>query len=224
MKLYLGPLSLFSWKVAIALDEKGIPHQRECVAFTQERGYEPRHPVVLAANPKRQVPVLVDGDLVLFDSTVILEYLEDRNPAPPLYPADPAARARCRLLELDADEILFAPVRHLLFRTEPPHADVTVQEGRVAAGMAAEAEIARRFAELDAMLGPASFFCGASPTVADIGMFMTVLFTQRLRGPRLDPHPSLAGWYRRLLDRPAFGAAAAAIAAADRRLSPALGV
>lgn len=222
MKLYLGPLSLFSWKVAIALDEKGIAHDREFVAFTQERGYQPKHPVVLAANPKRQVPVLVDGDLALYDSTVIFEYLEELYPNPPLYPATPQERARCRLLELDADEILFAPVRKLLFRTEPPHADPATHAARVAEGKAAEGEIAARFADLDAGLGTARFFCGETVTIADIGLFMTVLFTQRLRGPALAPHPRLAAWYRRLLDRPAFAAAAAAIADADRRLSPAL--
>ena len=222
MKLYLGPLSLFSWKVAIALDEKGIVHEREFVAFTQAAGYQPRHPAVLAANPRRQVPVLLDGDLALYDSTVIFEYLEELYPNPPLYPATPQDRARCRLLELDADEILFAPVRKLLFRTEPPHEDAAVHDHRVVEGKAAEGEIAARFADLDVRLGLGKFFCGETPTIADIGLFMTVLFTQRLRGPALDPHKNLAAWYRRLLDRTAFGAAAAAIADADRRLSPAL--
>lgn len=222
LKLYLGPLSLFSWKVAIALDEKGIAHEREFVAFTQERGYEPRHPAVLAANPKRQVPVLVDGDLALHDSTVILEYLEDLYPDPPLYPATPQDRARCRLLELDADEILFAPLRPLLFRTEPPHANPVIQAERAADAVTAEARLEARFADLNLRLEGQDFFCGALVTAADIALFMTVLFTQRLRGPALDPHPALARWYRRLLARPAFGQAAAEIAAADRRLSPAL--
>ena len=52
MKLYSGPLSLFSRKVEIALGEKGLAFEREMVAFTQERGYQPKHPDVLAANPK----------------------------------------------------------------------------------------------------------------------------------------------------------------------------
>lgn len=222
MKLYIGPLSLFSWKTAIALDEKGIAHERDFVAFTQEAGYQPKHPAVLAANPKRQVPVLIDGDLALYDSTVISEYLEELYPNPPLYPATPQERARCRLLELDADEILFAPVRKLLFRTEPPHADAATHARHVADGKAAEVEITARFADLDAQLGTRKFFCGETVTVADIALFMTILFTQRLRGPALDPHRNLAAWYRRLLDRAAFAAAAKAIADADRRLSPAL--
>jgi glutathione S-transferase len=221
MKLYAGPLSLFSRKVEIALLEKGIAYEREFVAFTQERGYAPKHPAVLAHNPKRQVPVLIDGDLALFDSTVIFEYLEDLYPEPALYPATPQERARCRLLEVDADEILFAPVRNLLFRTEPPHPDATKHAANVAAGKEAEIAIAARFADLDARLQGCSFFCGAL-SVADIGLFMTVLFTQRLRGPKLDPHPHLAGWYGRLLARPAFARIAAEIAAADRELSPAL--
>lgn len=221
LKLYAGPLSLFSRKVEIALLEKGISYEREFVAFTQEQGYEPRHPTVIAHNPKRQVPVLIDGDVALFDSTVILEYLEELHPEPPLYPATPQDRARCRLLELDADEILFAPVRHLLFRTEPPHPDAGKHTARVAAGKDAEGAIAQRFAELDAQLGRDDYFCGAL-SVADIGLFMTVLFTQRLSGPTLDPHPALAAWYRRLSARSAFAKIVAEIAAADRQLSPAL--
>lgn len=221
LKLYIGPLSLFSRKVEIALNEKGVPYEREFVAFTQDKGYAPKHPAVLAANPKGQVPVLMDGDLALFDSTVILEYLDELYPNPPLYPATPQDRARCRLLEVDADEILFTPVRALLFRTEPPHPDAARHAEHVVAGKTAEAAITTRFVELDRRLGRQEFFCG-SLTVADIGLFMTILFTQRLSGPALDPHPALAGWYRRLLKRPAFAQAAAEIAAADRELSPAL--
>ncbi|MGH6816633.1 MAG: glutathione S-transferase family protein, partial [Hyphomicrobiaceae bacterium] len=86
MKLYAGPLSLFSRKVEIALYEKGLSFERVPVPFSQTAGYSPKHPEVLAANPKGQVPVLVDGDLTLYDSTVILEYLEDAYPVPALYP------------------------------------------------------------------------------------------------------------------------------------------
>lgn len=99
MRLYSGPLSLFSRKVEIALYEKGLDFERVEVTFTQTEGYSPKHPDVTAANPKGQVPVLVDGDLTLFDSTVILEYLEDAYPAPALYPADPREKARCRLVD-----------------------------------------------------------------------------------------------------------------------------
>ena len=49
MKLYSGPLSLFSRKVEIALHEKGLAFEREMVPFSQAVGYAPKHPAVLAA-------------------------------------------------------------------------------------------------------------------------------------------------------------------------------
>jgi len=219
--LYAGPLSLFSRKVSIALGEKGLDFAEELVPFTQERGYQPKHPAVLAHSPKGQVPVLIDGDLVLFDSTVILEYLEDAYPTPPLYPRDAKARAQCRLLELTADEILFAPVRDLLYRTEPPNADPAVQARREETALQSEQRIRERFGELERLLGERMFFCG-DLSIADIGLFMTILFTQRLGGPALAEAPGLQAWYQRLLARPAFAKAADQIAAADRQLSPAL--
>jgi glutathione S-transferase len=217
--LYVGPLSLYSRKVEIALREKGLPYQLELVPFTQAQGYSPKHPAVIAANPLKKVPVLVDGDLTLFDSTVIFEYLEDAYPTPPLYPRDPKARARCRLVELEGDEILFAPVRNLLYRTEPPLADAAKQGARVEEGLRADAEIDRQFAGLDTRLAAQDYFCGVF-TAADIAMFMTVLFTQRLKGPRLAAHPRLAAWYARMLNRPSCAKAAEEIAVADRELSP----
>jgi glutathione S-transferase len=221
IRLYLGPLSLFSRKVEIALLEKGLTFERILVPFSQARGYEPRHPAVLAANPKRQVPVLVDGDLTLFDSTVIFEYLEDAYPRPALYPAGAKGRADCRLLELMADEILFAPVRNLLYRTEPAHPDAARQAAREQAGLEAESAIRGQLSTLDKRLAGHDFFCD-DLSVADIGLFMTVLFVQRLGGPALTDFPTLAAWYGRLLRRPAFGTVAADIAEADRELSPAL--
>jgi glutathione S-transferase len=221
MKLYSGPLSLFSRKVEIALREKGIAFEREYVPFTQDRGYAPRHPVVLAVNPKRQVPVLVDGDLELFDSTLIFEYLEDLQPTSPLYPADPRARARCRLLELIGDEVLSARATQLGYRTEPPDGDARVQADREAMGRRMEEEISTLYAGLADRLGSNDFFGGAF-SYADISLFMAVLWGLRLRGPRLDPWPELARWYARVGARPAVAVAAEEIAAADRLLSPPL--
>jgi glutathione S-transferase len=217
--LYVGPLSVYSRKVEIALREKGLLYAQELVPFTQAQGYQPKHPAVVAANPVQRVPVMVDGDLALFDSTVILEYLEDAYPHPPLYPQGAKARAKCRLVELEADEILFAPVRNLLYRTEPPLADAAKQAAREEEGRRADAEIDRQFAGLDARLETRDYFCGDF-SAADIGMFMTVLFTQRLKGPRVSGHPRLAAWYARMLNRPSCAKAAEEIAAADRELSP----
>jgi glutathione S-transferase len=219
MKLYSGPLSLFARKVEIALREKSLAFDRMMVPFSQAAGYAPKHPAVLAANPKGQVPVLIDGDLTLFDSTLILEYLEDAYPSPALYPAHPKERARCRLLELFADEIMMPQVRCLMYRSVPPDADRQRHLSHEAEGQRAEAAIRDQYGALERQLGRQDYFCG-DVSVADIALFMMVLFVLRLRGPGFADHPALAAWYGRAGARPAFARAAEEIAAADRELSP----
>jgi len=212
---------LFSRKVEIALREKGLIFEREMVPFSQAKGYQPKHPAVIAANPKLQVPVLVDGDLVLFDSTLIFEYLEDAYPEPPLFPDGAPERARCRRLDLTADEILLPHIRAFMHRSEPPNPDPERRRVQEAGAEAAAVELRRHYDKLQAELGMRDFFCGR-PSFADIALFMSVLFIQRLKGPGLDGHPGLAAWYGRLMARPAFGGVAGEVAAADRELSPAL--
>jgi glutathione S-transferase len=218
MKLYSGRLSLFSRKVEIALHEKGLPFERILVPFSQTKGYSPKHPQVLAANPKGQVPVLVDGDLALYDSTVILEYLEDAYPAPRLYPDTPEARARCRLFDLFADEVMLVPLRSLMFRTEPKPEDPERWAANEAKARPAEDALAGHYAELDRELQGKAYLCGGF-SVADISVFMSVLYARRLGGPPLSGHPALAAWYARLSERPAFSRIAAEIVEADRDLS-----
>ncbi|HEX4987078.1 MAG TPA: glutathione S-transferase family protein [Burkholderiales bacterium] len=96
LKLYEHPLSAYAMKVKIALNEKGLDYQAvmpEGMA-TGSAGGE-----FAQANPRAEVPTLIDGDVKLFDSTVMLEYIEEKWPRPPLLPAEPAARARLRMIE-----------------------------------------------------------------------------------------------------------------------------
>lgn len=218
MKLYSGPVSLFSRKVEIALGEKGLAFDRAMVPFSQATGYTPKHPAVLAANPKGQVPVLIDGDLTLFDSTVILEYLEDAYPTPALYPRDVVQRARCRQAELFADEVMLASLRPLMYRNGPPVTDPERREALRQAAREAETQLEKHFAALDRQLDGRDYLCGTL-SVADIATFMQVHYVQRLAGPGLDSWPALGTWYRRLCARPAFATQIAEIAAADRELS-----
>ncbi|WP_439496781.1 glutathione S-transferase family protein [Bosea sp. (in: a-proteobacteria)] len=216
--LYSGPLSLFSRKVEIALREKDLAFERIMVPFNQTTGYEPRHPEVLAMNPKRQVPVLNDAGLVLYDSTLILEYLDEAYPQPPLFPRTPVERALCRLDELHADEIMFAAVRPLMHRNAPPTTDRNKRAQQETDALIAEVELERHYARLDEKLAGRDFL-GEALSVADIATFMTVLWALRLGAPPLDAFKALSGWWRRLSERPAFAVAAEEIAEADRRLS-----
>lgn len=214
MHLYAGRLSLYSRKTEIALREKGLDCTVEFVPFTQLRGYQPKHPAVLAANPKGRVPVFTDGGLTLYESTIIVEYLEDAYPAPPLYPAAPAARAICRQWEAYADEVMIEPLAKLMFRTEPPGPNRAAQEAEAAL---AEPKLRAQHAVLDAALAGRDFLCGAF-TAADIAAFMCVLWAGRL-GCVPAGVPAVTAWHARLAARPAFSGIVAEIEEADRALS-----
>lgn len=96
LTLYEHPLSPYAQKVKIALREKGQPFE---VKTPEAIGSGTSAGDFLAANPRGEVPALIDGDTRIFDSTIILEYIEDRFPTPPLLPALPAERARVRMIE-----------------------------------------------------------------------------------------------------------------------------
>src|SRR6185503_2676291 len=99
--------------------------------FEMIKLYQPRHPEVARINPKQQVPVLVDGDLEIFDSTQIFEYFESLKPAPALWPAEPKARARARLLEHKSDEVYFPRIVRLMGLQQMPD-DPAAVEARAA--------------------------------------------------------------------------------------------
>jgi len=105
LTLFEHPLSAYAMKVKMALLEKGLEFQAtlpEGMANGTAGG------AFVEASPRAEVPALVDGDVKVFDSTVILEYLEDKWPSPPLLPKTPAERARVRMIE-DVMDSLYEP-------------------------------------------------------------------------------------------------------------------
>ena len=183
MKLYSGPLSMFGAKAEIAAREKGLDFDLVMVPFEMKTLYEPKHPDVLRINPKRQVPVLIDGDLELFDSTQIFEYFETLKPDPALWPADPKSRARARLLEHKSDEVYFPHIVRLMSDPKAPGA-------HDAAG--------RFYDEMERALGDRDWLA-ASYSYADIAFYMAQLFGERMSAPMGDAHPRLQAWRERLV-------------------------
>src|SRR5437868_4194118 len=153
--LFSGPLSMFGAKVQIAALEKGLDFDLVMVPFETGRGYEPKHPEVLRINPKRQVPVLVHGDVEIFDSTQIFEYLEHLQPEPALWPAHPADRARARLLEHMSDEVYFPHIIRLMGLQALPHDPIAVASREGAAQFVAELE--RRLGQQEFLAGSYSY-------------------------------------------------------------------
>jgi len=93
--LYEHPLSSYAQKVKIALREKGVTFT---VQLPEDLG-SGRRGSFAAMNPRMEIPVLIDGDARIFESTVIMEYIEERWPEPPLLPSHPSRRAFARITE-----------------------------------------------------------------------------------------------------------------------------
>ncbi|MDC0053265.1 glutathione S-transferase N-terminal domain-containing protein [Gammaproteobacteria bacterium] len=91
MTLFSDPMCQYSHRVRIVLAEKGVTVDIEDIdpkSVTEE---------ILEANPYGTLPTLVDRDLALYESNVVMEYLDERFPHPPLLPVYPVARAESRL-------------------------------------------------------------------------------------------------------------------------------
>jgi len=192
MKLYSGPISMFGAKAEIALAEKGVDFERELVPFSLQTSYEPKHPEVVRVNPKRQVPVLIDGDVELYDSTQIFEYLEDTQPTPALWPREPAARARARLCELSSDEVFFPHVVTLM----PMNWEAAGEDGLSAARTSITRYYQAREAELEARP-----FLHGELSYADIAFFMAQFFAGFLGAPWGPAHSNLDAWRGRMMAR-----------------------
>jgi glutathione S-transferase len=216
MILYDHPLSSYAQKVKVALREKGIAFTRELPAdFGTGRGDTP----FANANPRAEVPVLLDGGTPIFESTVILEYLEERFPERPLLPRDPAARAFARMTEEVCDTqyeaVNWGYGELLWFRRA---------EGALAARLeeAARRDTATLQAWLAERLGAADWFGGDRFGWADAAAAPIVNRSVHYgMGP--EPGSPLARWHARLCERAAIAetfaefaeAAAAMEAAAD---------
>lgn len=199
MKLISGPLSLFSAKVRIALREKGLDCDIWSVPFCRETGYDPKPDVVRRLHPKSLVPILVEDDgFVVYDSTQIFEYLEDRNPEPSLYPSGVVERARCREAEAYADEVFFPNVWTLIeqvFYTVDP---ATSQQDLV---QSATKAIHEDYARFDEQLSEREWLCEKF-SVADISTFMGINFASNLGCPPPEGRTALAAWLGRMNARP----------------------
>ena len=197
---YYGSGSPFAWRVQLVLEEKRVPYEAVLLSFQKGDLRTPEH---LARSPHGKVPALQDGNVTLYESTAIVEYLEERYPASPLLPPDPAARALVRIEECECVEYLasaFRAVGRLAFFTPPERRDETEL---ATARAAVHAEIERLEARAAARGGP--FLMGAAYSRADCTWIPFIEIAAR-GGVELEPArtPWLVAWRDRMRARPAY--------------------
>ncbi|MGE5817618.1 MAG: glutathione S-transferase family protein [Deltaproteobacteria bacterium] len=199
IKLYTFPLSTNSRKVRIALLEKGLEFERVNVDLAKR---EQKNPEYLKIHPFGQVPALDDEGFIVYDSTVINEYLEDEYPYPPLMPEDSEGRARARLMEDFRDTRFNPPFVKLIYEMRKPEAERDAN-----ALAAATAEINQCFDRIEKELQGKEYLAGTF-SLADIAFMANFDLLERFQIPVDSRYANVIAWIARLKARPSFAASA----------------
>jgi len=188
--LYNAPRCPYVARVRIVLAEKGIDYEVVDVDLDDRPAW------LYEKNPAGRVPVVEEDDgRPLAESAVIMEFLEERYPEPPLLPPDPADRAAVRLLIFRDGDL-----------TTPYYA---LRRGDEGAAEKLDAALGR----FDGLLGEQPYLGGAEYGLADIALVPWFLRARDMLGVELDGYPALSDWLARLEQRSAIAAEAGIVAA-----------
>jgi glutathione S-transferase len=199
IKLYTYPASSNSRKVRVVLLEKGLEFERVTIDLSKR---EQKSLEYLKINPFGTVPALDDEGFIVYDSTIINEYLEDEYPYPPLMPEDSEGRARARLME-DLRDSHFNPACGQLnreLRKPDGERDAKVIEQ-------ARGKITECFDRMERELEGREYLAGPF-SLGDIAFIPNVDTLDRIQ-VQVDPkYKNIHAWIARLKARPSFAASA----------------
>ena len=189
LTLYDADRCPYCARVRIVLAEKRLEHETVIVNLDDRPAW------IFEKKPLGRVPVLEEDAFVLPESAVINEYLEERYPEPPLWPADPAERAAGRLLVERFDQL-----------SRPYYALRRGDED-------ARERLGDELAKLDVVLAVRPFLSGREFGIADAAYLPWILRAETTLSVDLDPYPALAGWIARTGERPSVAAETTLLAA-----------
>jgi len=209
LTLFEHPLSPYARKVKIALYEKGIAFDRVHIEPLRLKSDDTHYEAFSAAGPRLEVPCLVDGDFRCFDSTIIVDYLDERWPERPLLHGAPEARARARMVEeicdTSFDAINWGLMELRFFRRA---------SGEAAERMAAAAgeQLGRMWDRLERELDDRDWMSGNAFGRADASLIVHVTASALFGFAPLDRHLRLRAWSARCLEVPSVQRDAADLA------------
>jgi glutathione S-transferase len=202
--LFYSPGSHHSRRVAVLIAELGLDVDVKNVEVRPPgMGGENSSPEFLALNPNGKVPVLRDGDMVLWESSAIMWYLAERHGDTPLWPRDPAKRAQIAKWHLwqgshlspAADGLMFEHVVKPMMKQEPDAALCQRLLG----------SFHRRCGVLDGTLAKGEWLANGELTCADIAVATAFIYAKPARLP-MDDHPRVVAWLERIHARPSWKA------------------
>lgn len=198
MTLYSVPTSAYSHRTRIVLSEKDIVV--EIVDIDPVNKPED----LLEVNPYDVTPTLVDRELMLYDSRIIMEYLDERFPHPPLLPVDPVSRARCRMALYRIEQDWY----ELVDRLEDERAGDKHQIRR---------ELRESVASVSPIFERMPYFLHDEFTVVDCSIAPILWRLPHLGIDLPGQAKALTQYAERMFERPAFKAS---LSPAERRMRP----
>ena len=174
LDFYHGHGSPYSWRVWLALELKQVPYELKILSFQSQ---DTKKPEFVAINPRHLVPTIVDEGYALWESTVILEYLDERFAVgPKLFPGDAKSRARVRRLVREIEEYLN------LEGIDPITTEYFGKEGAAPDLQRVEKAQARVGEELGVLVGElrGKFLAGNEPSAADLVLYPWIGYVKRI--------------------------------------------
>lgn len=195
IEVYYAPPSIYGRKVLIALMEKNLDFRIKPMSFSTK---DHRKEAYLKLNPNGEIPTLIDHGRIIYESTAIVEYLNEAYPEPPLMPSEPYQRALVRMIDDFCDLHLYRSIVKCIVKKLFTHETVTAQD------LDAVIADARR---IETYLGGQLFLAGDF-SLADCA-FMSALPAFELLGleSTLENSPALSAYAGRLKTRPSYQAA-----------------
>ncbi len=183
----------FCWKVRFGLVTAGLDFETVDVRLGE------KHPDVVRYNPKGSVPVLVDGETVIWESSAILEYLDDKYAQGVLFPGSAERRAKVRLLHSYSDTLVGAALREIVFekRSKPEH---QWDKEKIYKGEAAWRDCLR---QLSVWLDGSDYFC-ESFSAAECALLSRFGIAEAYGVPGIDEFPLLKRWFGELKQTPSY--------------------
>lgn len=181
----------FAIRVRMTLHEKGIPF------VNIEESLKNPSEELRQLHPEVKVPVLIDGDQVIYESAIITEYLDEAYGEGSLTPPSPASKAVMRLWTHWCNHIFKPHVDHYKYgESRSRKEDVAM----------AIPHLNEDLSKIDTALGKDAYLMGDSLGLADIHVFpfFRQLYRSRPSFPDIDQYKNVVGWYERLSQRPSF--------------------
>ena len=208
LTLYWGSGSPFSWRVLLALEHKHLPYESQLLHFDKQ---EHQSPQMLKLNPRGRVPVLKDGDYVVFESVAVLYYLDVKYPQFPIFGATPEEAG-----------VIMRVICEFMTYAEPSLLKIVnaIFAGEVAEDIDALTDamhvVAREARTIEGRLSKEQWIVGADYSATDMVIFPWIQVLRRALnksaaaelGARFLPmernYPALARWIHRIEALPGY--------------------